>query len=48
MLMDAHEAGESTWKVLFDEMGDFYNNRFGKPMGTVEWICRQIQSGNMK
>jgi len=47
MLMDAHEAGESTWKVLFDEMGDFYNHRFGKPMGTVEWICRQIKSGKM-
>jgi DNA-binding NtrC family response regulator len=48
MLMGAHEAGESTWKVLFDEIGDFFNERFGQPMGTVEWICRQIKSGKMK
>ncbi len=46
-LMATHVKGESTWQALFDEMGDFFNQSFGKPMGTVEWICRQIQMEQM-
>lgn len=47
MLMVSYESGKSTWEVLFDELGDYFNTKFGKPMGTVEWICRQIQTGKM-
>ncbi|MBC8441583.1 MAG: response regulator [Deltaproteobacteria bacterium] len=47
ILMATHVKGESTWQALFDEMGDFFNKSFGKPMGTVEWICRQIQTERM-
>jgi len=45
LLFSAQENGKSTWEVLFDEMGDYFNSTFGKPMGTVEWICRQIKTG---
>jgi len=41
-LMNAYDSKESTWKILFDEMGDFFSNRFGNQMETVEWICRRI------
>jgi DNA-binding NtrC family response regulator len=41
-LMNAHESKESTWKILFDEMGDFFVKKFGTQMETVEWICRRI------
>ena len=47
MLMVSYETGQSTWTVLFDELGDYFNSKFGKPMGTVEWICRQIQTEKM-
>jgi DNA-binding NtrC family response regulator len=47
LLLSAQESGKSTWEVLFDEMGDYFNSTFGKPMGTVEWICRQIKTGEM-
>lgn len=47
ILLAAHVKGKSTWQALFDEMGDFFNQRFGKPMGTVEWICRKITTGEM-
>ena len=40
-LMAAYEAGLSTWKVLFDELGEYFIKRFGKKMATVEWICRR-------
>ena len=41
-LLGAHQAKESTWKILFDEMGDFFTDKFGSPMETVEWISRKI------
>ena len=41
-LMEAHQAKASTWKILFDEMGNFFNEKFGSPMETVEWISRKI------
>ena len=28
-LIQAHEAGEPPWKLLFDRFGDFYDKRFG-------------------
>jgi DNA-binding NtrC family response regulator len=42
MLLVAHDSGKSTWKILFDELGSYFDERFGAPMGTVEWICRRI------
>ena len=42
MLLVAHDSGKSTWKILFDELGNYFDERFGAPMGTVEWICRRI------
>lgn len=47
LLLSAQESGKSTWEILFDEFGDYFNSTFGKPMGTVEWICRQIKTGKM-
>lgn len=40
-IMVAHNAGKSTWKVLFDELGEFFCEKFGEKMAKVEWICRQ-------
>ena len=41
-LMNAYDSKKSTWKILFDERGDFFANKFGNQMETVEWICRRI------
>ncbi|MBW2563561.1 MAG: response regulator [Deltaproteobacteria bacterium] len=41
-LMNAYDSKQSTWKILFDEMGGFFSNKFGNQMETVEWICRRI------
>ncbi len=42
MLLFAYDSGKSTWAILFDELGDYFDKKFGAPMGTVEWICRRI------
>jgi len=42
MLLSAYDSGKSTWAILFDELGDYFDKKFGAPMGTVEWICRRI------
>jgi DNA-binding NtrC family response regulator len=42
MLLFAYDSGKSTWEILFDELGDYFDKKFGAPMGTVEWICRRI------
>ncbi len=42
MLLSAYDSGKSTWTILFDELGDYFDKKFGAPMGTVEWICRRI------
>ena len=47
LLLSGQESGKSTWEILFDEFGDYFNSTFGKPMGTVEWICRQIKTGEI-
>jgi len=28
-LISAHEQGKPTWKLLFDKLGDYFNERFG-------------------
>ena len=28
-LLEAHEAGEPPWKLLFDEIGSYFDERFG-------------------
>ena len=28
-IMGAHEKGEPTWKLLFQMLGDYFDNRFG-------------------
>ena len=42
MLLSAHDSGQSTWEILFDELGNFFDKKFGAPMGTIEWICSGI------
>ena len=42
MLLSAHDSGKSTWEILFDELGNYFDKKFGAPMGTVEWICSRI------
>ncbi|MEE8553793.1 MAG: response regulator [Desulfobacterales bacterium] len=42
ILLSAYDSGKSTWAILFDELGDYFDKKFGAPMGTVEWICRRI------
>lgn len=42
LLLSAYDSGKSTWAILFDELGDYFDKKFGAPMGTVEWICRRI------
>jgi DNA-binding NtrC family response regulator len=42
MLLSAHDSGQSTWEILFDELGNYFDKKFGAPMGTVEWICSRI------
>ena len=42
MLLSAHDSGQSTWEILFDELGNFFDKKFGAPMGTVELICSGI------
>ncbi len=42
MLLSAYDSGKSTWAILFDELGDYFDKKFGAPMGTIEWICRRI------
>jgi DNA-binding response OmpR family regulator len=42
MLLSAHDSGQSTWEILFDELGNYFDKKFGAPMGTIEWICRRI------
>ncbi|MBW1783712.1 MAG: response regulator [Deltaproteobacteria bacterium] len=39
-LMAAYSTGISTWKVLFDELGEYFIKHFGKKMAKVEWVCR--------
>jgi len=39
-IMSAHMAGTSTWKVLFDELSEYFIKHFGKKMAKVEWVCR--------
>ncbi|MCG6894185.1 MAG: response regulator transcription factor [Desulfobacteraceae bacterium] len=29
-LLSAHERGEPPWKLLFDKLGDYFNERFGE------------------
>jgi DNA-binding NtrC family response regulator len=41
MLLIANDSGKSTWKILFDELGNYFDERFGAPMGTIEWILRR-------
>ena len=43
MLLSAHDSGKSTWEILFDELGNYFDKKFGAPMGTVEWICKRIR-----
>ena len=40
-IMKAHDAGKSTWKVLFDDLGGYFCDKFGEKMSKVEWIRRQ-------
>ena len=28
-LLDAHQKGQPAWKLLFDKLGDYFNDRFG-------------------
>ena len=35
-LLGAHEAGEPPWKLLFDRLGDFFNERFGSAWKTPQ------------
>lgn len=42
MLLSAHDSGKSTWEILFDELGNYFDKKFGAPMGTVEWMCSRI------
>jgi DNA-binding NtrC family response regulator len=42
MLLSAHDSGQSTWEILFGELGNYFDKKFGAPMGTVEWICSRI------
>lgn len=42
ILLSAHDSGKSTWEILFDELGNYFDKKFGAPMGTVEWICSRI------
>jgi len=42
LLLSAHDSGKSTWEILFDELGHYFDKKFGAPMGTVEWICSRI------
>ncbi len=39
MLLSAHDSGQSTWEILFDKLGNYFDKKFGAPMGTIEWIC---------
>ena len=40
-LLSAYDSGKSTWEILFDELGNYFDKKFGAPMGTIEWICRK-------
>ncbi len=42
MLLSAHDSGQSTWEILFEELGNYFDKKFGAPMGTIEWICSRI------
>lgn len=42
MLLSAHDSGQSTWEILFDELGNYFDKKFGAPMGTIQWVCRRI------
>ena len=42
MLLSAYDSGQSTWEILFGELGNYFDKKFGAPMGTVEWICSRI------
>jgi len=41
-LLSAHDSGKSTWEILFDELGNYFDKKFGAPMGTIEWMCSRI------
>ena len=43
MLLSAYDSGQSTWEILFGELGNYFDKKFGAPMGTVEWICSRIK-----
>ena len=30
ILLDAHQKGVPPWKLLFEKLGDFFNERFGE------------------
>ena len=42
ILLSAHDSGKSTWEILFDELGNYFDKKFGAPMGTIEWMCSRI------
>jgi DNA-binding NtrC family response regulator len=42
MILTAHDSGKSTWEILFDELGNYFDKKFGAPIGTIEWICSRI------
>jgi DNA-binding NtrC family response regulator len=42
ILLTAHDSGKSTWEILFDELGNYFDKKFGAPLGTIEWICSRI------
>jgi DNA-binding NtrC family response regulator len=42
MLISAYNDKIPTWKVLFDELGEYFTSKFGKQMETVDWINRDI------
>ncbi|MFH0958133.1 MAG: response regulator, partial [Pseudomonadota bacterium] len=51
-IFKAHEQGEPPWKILFEELGDFFDERFGsdwkdkdKSFWTEFEITYQISKG---
>lgn len=42
-LLAVYHSGKPTWDTLFDELGDYYFNKFGPPMDTIEWMCQFIK-----
>lgn len=42
ILLTAHDSGKSTWEILFGELGNYFDKKFGAPIGTIEWICSRL------